>query len=158
MLKKTLIIALCLLIVVLTSGCFGGSPPPTLKESLTKLDAAVLNYNGIVGLYTAGNYSAAKEAYIAAAAAFRDCESTLAAAANGNVTTLEKRDANNPAGCCRQFATAAKYMRDACTESLKPGRNNAYLMKVSADECALTARLNYETNERELEMCWSSPH
>jgi hypothetical protein len=158
MLKKTFIIALSLLLVVLSSGCFGGSPPPTLKESLTDLDAAVIKYNNIMGLYTVGNYTAAKEAYIAVAATFRDCESSLETAANGNVTTLEKRDANNLAGCCRQFAAAAQYMRDACTESLKPGENNAYLMKVSADECALTARLNYEANKRELEMCWSSQH
>ena len=49
-------------------------------------------------------------------------------------------------------------MRDACTEALKKGENNAYLMKVTADEYALTARLNYNENRKELLMCWSSQH
>jgi hypothetical protein len=158
MLKKTFIIALSLLLVVLACGCFGGNPPPTLKESMTNLDAAVIKYDNIMGSYTVGNYTAAKEEYIAMAATFWDLESSFNTAANGNLSTIEKRDAGNLAGACKQFAYASQYMRDACTESLKKGENNDYLMKVTADEYALTARLNYNENRNELLMCWSSQH
>ena len=155
MIKKAFVIALSVLLVVLSSGCSGGSPP-SLKESVSNLDAAVLKYNGIMGLYTSGNYSAAREEYIAAAARFRDCESSLKAAANGNVTSLQKKDAGNLAAICEQFAYAAQYMRDACTEALKPGPNNAYLMKVTADEYALMANDNYQEIKKELDRSWSS--
>ncbi len=49
-------------------------------------------------------------------------------------------------------------MRDSCTEALKKGENNAYLMKVTADEYDLTARLNYNENRKELELFWNSQH
>ena len=158
MLKKTFIITLSLLLVLLSSGCFGGSPPPTLKECLTNLDAAVIKYDGIMGSYSVGNFTAAKQEYIDMAATFRDLESAFRAASNGDLSTIEKRDAGNLAGSCKQFAYACQYMRDSCTESLKKGENNAYLMKVTADEYLLTARLNYDENRKELLMCWSSQH
>ena len=100
MLKKTFIITLSLLLVVLSSGCFGGSPPPTLKECLTNLDAAVIKYDGIMGSYSVGNYTAAKQEYIDMAATFRDLESAFRAASNGDLSTIEKRDAGNLAGSC----------------------------------------------------------
>ncbi len=156
--KKAAIIAFSLLLVVLCSGCFGGSPPPTLKESVASLDAAIVKYDSIRGLYTSGNYSAAKQEYIAVAATFHDCQSQLKTAADGNVTSIEKRIAGNLAGCAGQFAYAAQYMRDSCTEALKPGDNNAYLMKVSADEYELTARNTYEANRQDLNRVWSSQH
>lgn len=158
MLKKTFIIALSLLMVVLLSGCFGGNPPPTLKETLTNLDAAVMKYDSIMGQYTVGNYTAAKEEYIDMAATFRGLESAFKTASNGDLSTIEKKDAGNLAGSCKQFAYACQYMRDSCTEAMKKGENNAYLMKVRADEYALTARLNYNENKNELQLFWNSQH
>jgi hypothetical protein len=76
--------------------------------------------------------------------------------AKTDISALEKRDAGNLAGCSKQFAYAAAYMRDACTEEMKPGSENAYLMKISADECELVARTVYNANREELLLAWSS--
>jgi hypothetical protein len=154
MLKKTVIITLILLLVVLSSGCFGS--PPTLRESVAKLDAAVLKYDSIRGLYVSGNYTEAKQEYIAMAQTFTDCQSELKTIQNGNLTALEKKIVFALAGCSGQFAYASRYMRDACTEGLKKGENNQYLMKVSADEVELTARTVYQANRKELDRLWSS--
>jgi hypothetical protein len=156
MLKKAIIITLCLLLVVLSLGCFGGNSPPTLKESLTSLDTAIVNYESVKSMYYSGNLTVAKEQFIAIAATFKSCQSELDAASKRDLTTLEKRDAANLAGAAGQFAYAAQYMRDACTESMKKGDNNAYLFKVTADEYEIIARSNYETNKEELERAWSS--
>jgi hypothetical protein len=158
MFKKTVIIALSVLLVVLSSGCAGGGTPPTLRESVANLDAALAKYDGIMGLYSGGNYEAARQEYIAVAATFHDCQSALETASKDNLSAIEKRNAGNLAGCCKQFAYGAQYMRDACTEALKPGENNAYLMEASAEEYVLTARNSYQTNREELDMYWNSPH
>jgi hypothetical protein len=155
MLKKTVIITLILLPILLSSGCFGGSSP-TLKEDVASLDAAVAKYDSIRGLYTSGNYTEAKQAYIAMADTFTDCQSALEKQQNGNLTALEKKIVTGLAGCSKQFAFASRYMRDACTEALKKGENNQYLMKISADEVELTARSNYRTNRQDLDRLWSS--
>jgi hypothetical protein len=151
MFKKTLISTFIVLLVVLSSGC-SGDTPPTLRESAASLDAAIIKYDNIMGLYSSGNYTAAREEYIAVAATFRNCQSTLETVSKGNLTALERKIAGNLAGCSKQFAYASQYMRDACTEALKPGENNEYLMKVSAEEYALTARITYEANRRDLDL------
>jgi hypothetical protein len=155
MLKKTVIITLILLPILLSSGCFGGSSP-TLKENVASLDAAVVKYDTIRGLYTSGNYTEAKQEYIAMATTFTDCQSALEKLENGNLTALEKKIVVGLAGCSKQFAIASRYMRDACTEALKKGESNQYLMKISADEVEITARSNYQTNRQDLDRLWSS--
>jgi hypothetical protein len=72
------------------------------------------------------------------------------------VTTLEKKILVGLAGCSGQFALASRYMRDACTEALKKGDNNEYLMKISADEVELTARDIYQTNRKDPDRLWAS--
>jgi hypothetical protein len=155
MLKKTVITALILLSFVLSSGCFGGSSP-TLRESVLSLDDAIMKYDAIRGLYTSGNYTEARQEYIAMAATFTDCQSALEKHQNGNLTTLEKKIVVSLAGASKQFAYASRYMRDACTEALKKGDNNQYLMKISADELELTARTVYQANRKDLDRLWSS--
>jgi hypothetical protein len=155
MLKKTVIITLTLLLVVLSSGCFGGSSR-TLREDVARLDAAVVKYDTIRGMYNSGNYTEARQEYIAMAATFTDCQSALTKQQNGNVTALEKKILVSLAGCSGQFAYASRYMRDACTEALKKGENNEYLMKISADELELTARTIYQTNRKDLDQLWAS--
>jgi hypothetical protein len=155
MFKKTVIIALILLPVVLSSGCFGGNSP-TLKENVASLDAAVVKYDTIRGLYTSGNYTEAKQEYIAMATTFADCQSALEKLENGNLTALEKKIVVGLAGCSGQFAIASRYMRDACTEGLKKGENNQYLMEISAEEVEITARSNYQTNRQDLNRLWAS--
>jgi hypothetical protein len=156
MLKKTVFIALIVLPALLSAGCSGGGTPLTLRESVANLDAAMVKYDGIMGLYSSGNYTAARQEYIAIAATFRDCQSALETASRGELTPLEKKIAGNLAGCAKQFAYASQYMRDSCTEALKPGENNAYLMKATADEYDLTARNTYEANRRDLNLFWKS--
>lgn len=155
MIKKAFIIALSLLLVVLSSGCSGGSTAPTLRESVASLDAAVVKYDSIMGLYSSGNYTGAREEYIAIAETFHDCQSALETAARGDATPLEKKIAGNLAGCSGQFAYASQYMRDACTEALKHSENE-YLVKITADEYALTARNTYEANRRDLSLHWKN--
>jgi hypothetical protein len=129
--------------------------PPTLKENVAKLDAAVAKYDSIMGVYSSGNYTGARQEYIAVAGTFHDCQSALETASNGNLTALEKRIAGNLAGCSKQFAYAAQYMRDACTEALNQGENE-YLFKSTAEEYELTAHNTYEANRQELNRLWNS--
>ncbi len=154
MLKKATIIALIMLPVVLASGCLGGSPPPTLKECVASLDDAVVQYDTIMGLYSSGNYTGAREQYIANAATFRQCKADLETAAKGNVTSAEKRIADKLAVSAGQFAYAAQYMRDSCTEAVKTGDNNAYLFKAQAEEYALAARNTYSACKQDLGYMW----
>jgi hypothetical protein len=154
--KKAVPAILIVLLIALSSGCLGGSALPTLKEELSILDAAIANYNHAKDLYNDGDYQNAKQAFIEAVDRFKACNSAFDGISKTDISALEKRDAGNLAGCSKQFAYAAAYMRDACTEEMKPGSDDAYLMKVSADECELTARTVYDANREELLLAWSS--
>jgi len=155
--KKAMPVLLIVLLIAASSGCFGGSPPSTLKEELSSLDTALAKYNDAKNLYNQGNYQDAKQAFIASVDLFKARQSAFERIAKSDISALEKRDAGNLAGCSGQFAIAAAYMRDGCTEELKPAPNNGYLMKVSADECELTARLTCDAAREDLQRFWSSP-
>jgi hypothetical protein len=154
--KKAVPVLLIVLLIVSSSGCFGGSALPTLKEELSSLDAALTKYEHAKDIYNDGDYQNAKQAFIDAVETFKACNSAFDGIAKTDISALEKRDAGNLAGCSKQFAYAAAYMRDACTEEMKPGSENAYLMKISADECELVARTVYNANREELLLAWSS--
>lgn len=146
---------LVMLLIVPASGCFGGDVP-TLEEEMANMETALANYNSAKNLYNKGDFQDAKQAFIASVEEFKARQSSFDRIAKSDVSALEKKEAGNLAGSSMQYAHAAAYMRDACTEELKPGSNNAYLMKVSADEFEMTAKLNYETARGELQEFWSS--
>lgn len=155
--KRAVPVLLIVLLIASSSGCFGGGTPPTLKEELSSLDTALAKYNDAKNLYNQGNYQDAKQAFIASIDLFKACKSAFDSIAKSDISALEKRDAGNLAGCSGQYAYAAAYMRDACTEELKPAPNNGYLMKVSADEYEQTARITCDAAREDLQRFWSSP-
>ncbi len=154
--KKAVSVLLIVLLIASSSGCFGSVALPTLKDELSTLDAAVVKYDHAKDLYNSGDYQNAKQAFIESVEELKACNSAFDGIAKTDISALEKRDAANLAGRSKQFAYAAAYMRDACTEELKPGSENGYLMKVSADECELVAKTVYDANREELLLAWSS--
>ena len=151
LLKKAIILALIALLIVPFSGCLGsGSPPPTIREELASLDAAIAQYQQAYGLYSYGDYTAAHDDYVKAVDMFKDCQSKFTWIASGNLTALDKRIATNLAGCSMQYSRAAAYMRDSSTEAMKPAPNNAYLFQTEAEEFEQSARLAYQSNVQDL--------
>lgn len=154
--KRAVPVLLIVFLILSTSGCFGGGTPPTLKEEVSILDTALAEYSDAKNIYRQGDYQNAKQAFIASADRFKACQSTFDSIAKSDISTLEKRAAVNLAGGSGQYAHAAAYMRDACTEELKGPPNNAYLMKVSADEFEQTAKNNCDEAREDLQRFWSS--
>jgi hypothetical protein len=151
---RAAVILLIVMLVASASGCFGGEKP-TLKEEVAKLDAALVKYNDAKKLYNQGQYQNAKDEFIDCVNQFKACESTFGEISKGDVTALEKRDAGNLASSSLQYAYAAAYMRDSCTEALKK-TDKVYLMKVSAEECEQSAKMNYASSMEELQRFWNS--
>lgn len=153
-LKRALLTALILSLIVPASGCLGGSPP-TSREALASLDAAVQQYHGAMGPYTSGNYSGARDEYSACVDRFKACHDQFDRIANADVPSLEKVIAGNLASAAEKYAYASAYMRDSCKDALKSG-GNVYMLKVSADEFDLAARLIYDKNKANLEQYLNS--
>lgn len=149
--KKAAIVAISILMVLSVCGCLGGgSTPPTPREEASALNNATALYYHAEGQYSSQNYSGARQEFVDAAAQFHDCQSQFTAIAGGNVTALEKQIATNLAGASGQYASAAQYMRDACSEATKPGNNNALLYKSYADDYETSARDAVQANEQNL--------
>lgn len=153
--KNLIFVLIIVVLIAASSGCLGGGALPTLKEELTNLDAALADYDHAKGLYTQGDYQNAKQAFIESVDAFKACNKNFDGIAKTDISTLEKRDASNLAGCSLQFAYAAAYMRDACAEATKSGADVDFMV-ASADECELIGRNVYQINRDELQLAWSS--